>query len=214
MLTFSFLLKSWNVHHYLNTSMYSISTACRKLASKCMFACVCPCVTVNKKECFSIEPQGAEPCQHSQPQLPMPAPVVPHDPTPGRIPAKYSAFLSCCFQGKLLLSRISPHKPLNTNASTVNGLQQCEGNICNYPCFIQWQGLQPLTQWLIKKTRCCIFWLCPGIYYNWRTGWYGPGFFDRFRKKSVYLCEHVWWLHRWRSIHVFCPTTMCIRGVW
>lgn len=114
-----------------------ISAACKKLASKCMFACVCPCVTVNKKQCFSVEPHGAEPCQHSQPQLPMAAPTLSHDPALGRKLAKYSAFLSCPFQGKVLLSRISPHKPLNTSASTANGLQQCEGNIYNYPWFIQ-----------------------------------------------------------------------------
>lgn len=111
--------------------------ASKKLASKCMFACVCPCATVNKKQCFSMEPHGAEPCQHSQLQLPMAAPMLSHDPALGRKLTKYSAFLSCPFQGKVLLSRISPHKPLNTSASTANGLQQREGNICNYPCFIQ-----------------------------------------------------------------------------
>lgn len=114
-----------------------ISAACKKLAGKRMFACVCLCVTVNKKPCFSTEPHGAERCQHSQPQLPMAAPMLSHDPALGRKLAKYSAFLSCPFQGKVLLSRISPHKPLNTSASTANGLQRCEGNIYNYPRFIQ-----------------------------------------------------------------------------
>lgn len=124
---------------YSNASRYLLSVCCKKkkLASKCMFACVCPCVTVNKKQCFSMEPHGAEACQHSQPQLPMLAPMVSHDPALGRKRAKYAAFLSCLFQGKWLLSRMSPHKPLNTSASTANGLQRCEGNIYNYPWFIQ-----------------------------------------------------------------------------
>ncbi len=111
-------------------------SACKKLASKCGFACVCLCVTVNKKQCLSMEPHGAEPCQHSQPQLPAAAPMLSQNPQ-GRKLAKYSAFLSCPFQGNVLLPRISPHKPLNTSASTANGLQQCEGNIYNYPWFIQ-----------------------------------------------------------------------------
>lgn len=122
-----------------------ISAACIKLACKCVFAYVCLCVTVNKKQCLSMEPHGANPCQHSQPQLPVAARMLSHDPTLGSKLAKYCAFLSCSFQGKVLLSPISPHKPLNTGASTVNGLQRCEGNIYNYPRFIQSQGLQPLT---------------------------------------------------------------------
>lgn len=84
-----------------------------------------------------MEPHGAESCQHSQPQLPVAAPMLSHDPALGRKLAKYSTFLSCPFQGKVLLSRISPHKPLNTSASTANGLQQSEGNIYNYPSFVQ-----------------------------------------------------------------------------
>lgn len=77
-----------------------VSAACIKLASKCMFAYVCPCVTVNKKQCLPMEPHGAEPCQHSQPQLPVAAPMLSHDPTLGRKLAKYFAFLSCSFQGQ------------------------------------------------------------------------------------------------------------------
>lgn len=162
-----------------------------------------------------MEPHGAEPCQHSQPQLPVAAPTLSHDPALGRERAKYSAFLSCPFQGKVLLSRISPHKPLNASASTANGLQRCEGNIYNYPWFIQWQGLQPLTQLLIKKTWCCVFWLCPGVFYNCRPGWYGAGFFDGFRMKSVYVCERLCRvIARLNKYIVFCPTTMCLRGVW
>lgn len=84
-----------------------------------------------------MEPHGAESCQHSRPQLPAAAPMLSHDPTPGRELAKYFAFLSRSFQGKVLLSRISPHKPLNTSASTANGLQQSEGNIYNYTCYLQ-----------------------------------------------------------------------------
>lgn len=42
-----------------------------------MFACVCPSVTVNKQQCFSMQPHGAKACQHSQPQLPKPAPCNP-----------------------------------------------------------------------------------------------------------------------------------------
>lgn len=55
----------------------------------------------------------------------------------GREPAKYFAFLCCSFQGKVLLSRISPHKPLNTSVSTANGLRRSEGNIYNYTCYLQ-----------------------------------------------------------------------------
>lgn len=57
-----------------------------------MFACVCPCVTVNKKQCLSREPHGAEACQHSQPQLPVAAPMLSHDPALGRELAKILRF--------------------------------------------------------------------------------------------------------------------------
>lgn len=117
-----------------------ISAALRNLASNCMFACACacaPCVTVNKKQCYSMEPHGAETCQHSQLQFPMPAPMLSHDLALGRKLAKHCAFLSCCFQGKLLLSRIFSHKHLNISASAANRLQQCEGNVYNYPWFVQ-----------------------------------------------------------------------------
>lgn len=93
---------------------------------------VCMFVTVNKAQCFPTEPQGAESCQHSSPQLPLPALMQssrPLTPTP-----------------VALLSRISPHKPLNTSASTANGLQQPEGNICNYPRTFSERVYRPLTQ--------------------------------------------------------------------
>lgn len=118
------------------TSLH-ISAACKTLACKCVFTCVCLCVTVSKKQCFSTEPHGAEPCQHSRPQLPAPAPVLSHEPAAGIELAKYSALLSWLFLGKLLLSQVSPHKPLNTSSSTANGLQQCEGNVYNYTWIVQ-----------------------------------------------------------------------------
>lgn len=156
-----------------------------------------------------MEPHGAETCQHSQLQFPMPAPMLSHDPALGRKQAKHCAFLSCCFQGKLLLSCILPHKHLNTSASTANRLQRCGGNVYNYPWFVHQPSLQPLMQLLIKKTRCRVFCflLHLSIFYNGIPGWCGVGFFDRFRE-SVYCFSVTAWLNRYI---VFCPTTQCIK---
>lgn len=155
----------------------------------CIFICVRLCVTVNKKQCFSIEPLGEKPCQHSQPQLKKPAPMLHHDPALRKEQASYSAFLSYPFQGKLLLSCISPHKPLNTSASTVNRLQQSKGTVYNYSGFLLQLSLQSLIQSPIKK-RCCVcvcFTLNSGLFYNWKPGWYGVGFY-----KHLCVCDPEW----------------------
>jgi len=80
-----------------------------------------------------MEPHGAQSCQHSKPPLQTPASMLLQAPAPSGEHANFPAFFSYPFHGKLLLSRISPHKPLNTSPSTVNGLQQREGSIYNDP---------------------------------------------------------------------------------
>lgn len=47
----------------------SLKCVCETFASGSVFTCVCLRAAANKKSCCSLDPDGAEPCQHSQPQL-------------------------------------------------------------------------------------------------------------------------------------------------
>lgn len=118
-----FPLKCWELPHCSYTSKYLLLV---KEIGQWVHVCMCVSVCYCQKEAVFVDgatwgrtlsaiiataPSG---CSNAAPWSQYGEECLP----------KYIAFLSCSIQGKVLLSCISPHKPLNTSASTADGLQE------------------------------------------------------------------------------------------